>query len=308
MKKGNFRSLNKSKILITVMVMAMVVIVIIVAYVLLNSKNTDIVERLHLNVWDWIAIILSVFSVVLTIMNWWAQDQTRENTARLKSEDFRNILNGGYYAIVRNMINLYSLEVVLQQRNYSVYPSEEYLQKLKLMFLNPYQSMTRNLSHEYAERLSRLYELCLFFNLHIDSTQKHLGTLKIEPDIKNRDMQNLKSMLWFVASELESTIDFIFPAGESNDNVVMVRDYLCEIIDEISGDPTKRITPIIENYDNIRRMPYIDKDNDFFFRKIFESEKKYYSFMSKLNGLIHFHLGKKKDGYERIPLIPLNDK
>ncbi len=271
---------------------------------------SNAVSRLHLDLWDWMALIVALASLFYTIRNWMAQEQTKENTTRLNAEDFRYMLLNCYYNIIRNTINLYSLSVKLQDRYSIEYPSEEYLLKLKLYLLDEQVITFHNISKVYYYRLQRLSELCRFFNLHIDITQRHLSSDSIPEEIKIRDIENLKSMHWLIASQIMSTMDFIFPAGANNaENRSMIRKYITKVTADFDGKISDDVTDPTASSGSRHndQMSCIDKNNIEFLKTLFpENDNEYHQLVDRLHYLIKLHCGNKKDGYSRIPLIPFN--
>lgn len=192
--------------------------------------NNGVARKLHLDMWDWFALLVATFTLCITIMTWWSQDQTRENTTRLSTKDYRTILVSSYYNIVRNTINLYSLSECLKNKYSNYYPSEEYLQKLKLHMFDVGQVYTQNIPQEYYGKFMRITEICHYFNIHIDSTQKHLSSKSIGIDIKERDMETLKAMHWLVATEILKLIDYICPNDKGHINHNIVCNKLVEVV------------------------------------------------------------------------------
>ncbi len=288
-------------------------LIIIALYDVLRHDSNDVIgkmaEKLHLNVWDWMALIVALISLFLTFLNWWAQDRTRKNTSRLEAADFRDILKNLYNNIIRNTIYIYSLSEKLQGCLSEVYPSEEYLLKLKLNLPDLQLLTIQDMEKNNYYRLHCLEELCTNFNIHLDVTQKHLSTAKISEEIKTADMASLKSMHWFLAAEILSTIEIICPDANRHDNREIIRRYLIEIISFFTSgknEDAEWVTAYASEHDG--RMPYIDRQNVSFFNQIFTPEDTgYQPFIISLNSLIKRHCTDRKDGRSRISLIPLHD-
>lgn len=285
------KRLFRIAIILLLIVIFVFMFVCIYDYILINS---GVAKRLHLDLWDWFALLVAAFSLCFTVLTWWSQDQTRENTTRLSSKDYRDMLVSSYYNIVRNTINLYSLSECLKDKYSCCYPSEEYLQKLKLYLFDANQISSQNIPKHYYGKFQRIAEICHYFNLHIDATQKHLSSGVIGIDIKKRDMESLKSMHWLVASEIMKTINYICPNEEESN-----RDLVCGQFIEIA----RNFSLPAENSDNNSDDRFYISNDLGFLTSLFGQNHD--AILKMLNSAIKSHLGKRPDGYSRIPLIPI---
>lgn len=266
--------------------------ILILDYTVTKSGLTSV---LNLDHWDWLALIVASFSLGMAILTWWSQDQTRENTTRLDTNDYRDILVGGFYNIVRNTINLYSLSVYMEDKYSNYYPSEEYLQKLKIYLFDVDQIPSQNIPKCYRGKFQRIAELSRYFNLHIDSTQKHLNSKLMPLDIKKRDMETLKAMHWLLASELMKIIDFICPK-DTYKNGDMVRRKISEVVNIFCPN---------DDYSEMREI-YIGKDDVKFLYKLYDEIDGYDEFLMHINDAIKLHLEPNSQGQSKIPAIPFN--
>lgn len=284
--------------IITFILLLLILLFMIVCIYDYTIGNGSVAKKLHLNIWDWFTLLVAAFSLCFTILTWWSQDQTRENTTKLSPKDYRNMLISCYYNIVRNTINLYSLAECLKDKYSYYYPSEEYLQKLKLYLFDASQTSSQNIPLYYYGNFQRISELCRYFNIHIDVTQKHLSSREITINIKKRDMEYLKSMHWLIASEIMKTINYICPDDkESNFNLVCR-----EFINVVENFNPHTVLP--KNSDHTL---YIQKDSVEFLMDLFKpNQNDYDQIIKALNSTIEWHLGQRPDGYSRIPLIPIS--
>ncbi len=295
------RLLKSPKRLFRYFVMLLLAMLLIFMFICIYDAilvNSGVARKLHLDMWDWFALLVAAFSLCFTIMTWWSQDQTRENTAKLSTEDYRQVLADSYYNIVRNTINLYSLAVCLKNKYSEYYPSEEYLQKLKLHMFDAGQVYSQNIPQMYYGKFQCIAELCHYFNLHIDATQKHLSSKSIDTEIKMRDMETLKAMHWLVSAEMMKIIDYICPedAGSTNRNIVSAK--FKEIASHFAAND---FSSRKNEYPS-----YIGTDNISFLKVLFESQQELETVINMLDSAIHSHLGNRADGYKKIPLIPIN--
>lgn len=232
---------------IIVVLLLILLIVLLVVFILdYTIIRHGLTSGLNLDRWDWLALIVAAFSLCITVLTWWSQDQTRENTTRLDTKEYRDILIGSYYNIVRNTISIYSLSAIMEDKYSGFYPSEEYLQKLKLSLFDVDQIPSQNIPKYYRSQFQRIAELCRYFNLHIDSTQKHLSSKAMLLEIKMRDMETLKAMHWLLAFEILKVLDFICP-DDGDINRDLVRGKISKVVnyfrpkDDLSQTPTDYI-------------------------------------------------------------------
>lgn len=296
MKMAKIIKYPKHPFRVIVVLLLILLIVLLVVFILdYTITKHGLTSGLNLDRWDWLALIVAAFSLCITVLTWWSQDQTRENTTRLDTKDYRDILVGSYYNIVRNTINLYSLSAFMKDKYSAFYPSEEYLQKLKLSLFDVDQIPSQNIHKCYRSQFQRIAELCHYFNLHIDSTQKHLSTDSMPLDIKIRDMKTLKAMHWLLASEIMKVLDFICP-NDMDINKDLVRCKISKVVNHFHPKDNSSVT--LKTYNHIG----IDKEK--FLDGLYEGVDGYDEILKNLNDTIHYHLVADSNGNNKIPLIP----
>lgn len=278
---------------IIVLLLALLITLLAVFIFDFTITKHGLASGLNLDRWDWLALIVAAFSLFITVLTWWSQDQTRENTMRLDTKDYRDILVGSYYNIVRNTINLYSLSAFMVDKYSRFYPSEEYLQKLKLYLFDVDQIPSQNIPKHYRSQFQRIAELCRYFNLHIDSAQKHLSSQKMPTDIKTRDMETLKAMHWLLASEILKVLDFICPS-EIDINKDLIRIKISKVVNNFL--PKADFSEILKNY--------IRRDEVKFLVTLYDGTDNYDEVLMHINEAINFHLLPNSMGNYKIPLIP----
>lgn len=281
---------------VIVVLLLILLIALLVIFILdYTITKHGLTSGLNLDRWDWLALIVAAFSLCITVLTWWSQDQTRENTTRLDTKDYRDILVSSYYNIVRNTINLYSLSAFMEDKYAAFYPSEEYLQKLKLYLFDVDQIPTQNIPKYYRSQFQRVAELCHYFNLHIDSAQKHLSSKPMSLDIKKRDIESLKAMHWLLAFEILKVLDFICPK-DVEINRDLVRCKISKVVDHFR--PKYNSSTSLKTYD------HIGIDNVKFLYGLYEGVEGYDEILKNLNDTIHYHLVPDSNGKNKIPLIP----
>lgn len=228
MKIPKFIKYPKDRLIVVLTLIILILVLFVFVWDYTVAKH-GLTSGLNLDKWDWFALIVATFTLAITILTWLAQDQTRENTTRLDTNDYRDILVSSYYNIVRNTINLYSLSAYMADKFPKYYPSEEYLQKLKIYLFDADQIPSQNVPKKYRGQFQRIAELSRYFNLHIDSAQKHLMAAALPSDIKTRDLETLKAMHWLLAKEIMKVINYICPDND-DENRKLVRDKIAEVV------------------------------------------------------------------------------
>lgn len=285
--------LFKFSIIIILVSLTIFVFICICDYILYNR---GIASKLHLDMWDWFAIVIATISLFFNVLTWWSQDQTKENTTRLDTKDYREMLISSYYNIVRNIINIYSLEEYLKDKYSDYYPSEVCLLKLKLYLFDTSQISLQNISNSYYGIFQRVAEICNYFNIHIDTTVKHFSSGLISVDVKMHDLEMIKRMNWRVAWELMKAIDFICPEDEKI-NKEMIFAKISTAVNNFFS---------FTDYINGVNVPQYIKENDVKFIKIvFSSNQDYEDVLTKINYIIKYRIEEKTGISYRIPLIPL---
>lgn len=285
--------LFKFSIIIILVSLTIFVFICICDYILYNR---GIASKLHLDMWDWFAIVIATISLFFNVLTWWSQDQTKENTTRLDTKDYREMLISSYYNIVRNIINIYSLEEYLKDKYSDYYPSEVCLLKLKLYLFDTSQISLQNISNSYYGIFQRVAEICNYFNIHIDTTVKHFSSGLIAVDVKQRDMEMIKRMNWHVAWELKKSIDFICPQEEEiNRNMIF----------NIFGSAVDNFCSVTDYYYGVNVPLYLKTNDAKFLKIICSNNADSEDIIKKLNYIIKYRTTEKTGISFRIPLIPL---
>lgn len=185
-----------------IFIMLFCLFIIIAISILSTGDKTDpisnIADNLHLNVWDWLALIVAFLSLVVSVMTWHSQNETRKNTAIVSSAELQDKLSGYYHSIIRNVINLYSLNIKMDLCDWESYPSEDYMWKMELNEIDENSISIRLVYGDRFHKLQNLNELIRFFNFSIDATVAHLKQNNLNKDTRKRDICNLKSMIWLI--------------------------------------------------------------------------------------------------------------
>lgn len=277
-------------------------LIVIAINILSTGDKTDpisnIADNLHLNVWDWLALIVAFLSLVVSVMTWHSQNETRKNTAIVSSEELQDKLSGYYHSLIRNVINLYSLHIKMDLNNWESYPSEDYMWKMKLTEIDENNISIRLVYGDRFHKIQNFNELIRFFNYSIDATIAHLKQDTLNKGVRKRDIYNLKSMVWLISEHLSNTMNSLFPEDKSH-NQNKIRNILTESIGRWHTGIASNQNKLDDNgsyFQDIDSQRFI---NDIFNENIDLKNR----FLANLKSVIYHHLSKRSDGYDRIPLI-----
>lgn len=295
------RSIRRNSFSIIASLFFMVIIIVIVS--LSDGEKPDpvsnIADNLHLNIWDWLALVVSFLSFVFSVFTWHSQNETRKNTASMTREELRDMLVGYYHPFMRNVVNLYSLRIKLDETDWTYYPSEDYMWKMKLTEIDEKNISLKLVYGNRFYTLQSLNELIRFFNLNIDATVTHLKDSQISHHDKLRDIVNLTSMIWLIAQNFSVSIEKIFteePTGFINSKI---RRF---VVDSVTR---WRVYNDVD--DSIDYTVINEIDDCSFIERIFENNNdEKVNFLDKLKIAIIGHLSKSKNGFDRIPLIRIH--
>lgn len=300
MKTKILKRIVDNKYVIFIILFCLLIVVAI--SILSTGDKTDpisnIADNLHLNVWDWLALIVAFLSLVVSVMTWHSQNETRKNTAIVSSEELQDKLSGYYHSLIRNVINLYSLHIKMDLNNWESYPSEDYMWKMKLTEIDENNISIRLVYGDRFHKIQNFNELIRFFNYSIDATIAHLKQDTLNKGVRKRDIYNLKSMVWLISEHLSNTMNSLFPEDKSH-NQNKIRNILTESIG-------RWYTGIASNQNKLddNGSYFQDIDSQRFLNDIFnENIDLKNKFLANLKSVIHHHLSKRSDGYDRIPLI-----
>lgn len=277
-------------------------LIVIAISILSTGDKTDpisnIADNLHLNVWDWLALIVAFLSLVVSVMTWHSQNETRKNTAIVSNEELQDKLSGYYHSLIRNVINLYSLHIKMDLNNWESYPSEDYMWKMKLTEIEENNISIRLVYGDRFHKIQNFNELIRFFNYSIDATIAHLKQDTMNKGVRKRDIYNLKSMIWLISEHLSNTMNSLFPEDKSH-NQNKIRNILTESIGRWYAGVASNKNKLDDNGSYFQ-----DIDSQKFINDIFnENADLRNRFLANLKSVILHHLSIRSDGYDRIPLI-----
>lgn len=209
-----------------------------------------------------IALVAAVFSAWYTWKTYKYQKQTEENTSRLsKSEQYR-LLSNMIRHLYRNMVVSFSIKVKMIASNYNSYPSEEHLQKMKVLLDDIHLNLFYKNDIEHRMMNTLLMEL-RNYNLEIDVICQHLKNRDIDEKTKERDLGTLCFKCYYLTENIVTILSKIWNVGEDN------------VIKEAQGI----IEDVIDEKNNLGGTPYDApfepyRNEDSFYEKVIFADKK----------------------------------
>lgn len=269
-----------------------------------EDRLTKVITSLHLNIWDWVAIIIALASLSVSGYNTYAQYVTMKNTSTLNPKMIWIVMLSLYHNILRNTIMLYALRIKMNENEYKSYPSEDILDKMNLHFLQLEQIPILCMEGKNYYNIKGMIELTEIFNVHLKSTQKHLMSSLVQSEIKSHDVNNLISLNWMLACNLYSTMISIYPvyAGKKdphnmhlNKTSMEVRNYLLNLLSEYTKDHSFGQKSVDET---------LRSDCKEFVSHVFGEDKQNTEiFLERLESVINSRIGNREDGLPYIILI-----
>lgn len=154
------------------------------------QRVVTLAERLGLDIWDWIAIIIAVASLLVAILAAWWQHKTEKNTMKITEDGQFDLLVDYFRHFYANIIVALAVYHKLDKRYETHYPSEEHFRKLtvELDVLHPEAFFH---SKDKYNSIHNLYLLIRNFNSECGVAEEHVCKKSIVSPAKERDMNTL---------------------------------------------------------------------------------------------------------------------
>lgn len=148
------------------------------------------VERLGLDTWDWVAIIIASISLIVAAWAAWLQFKTEKNTMKITEEGQFDLLVDYFRHFYANLIVTLAIHAKLNKRYDTHYPSEEHFRKLMVEtdVLHPEAFFH---SKDKYNSIHNLYLLIRNFNSECAVAEEHVCTKNIIAAAKDRDINTL---------------------------------------------------------------------------------------------------------------------
>ncbi|MBR1543632.1 MAG: hypothetical protein IJ626_01905 [Muribaculaceae bacterium] len=221
-----------------------------------------------------------------------AQVQTEKNTNRLDLDVQKNLLVEMCRHLYRNMVVSYTVSLKLEQCNFTAYPSEEHLAKMKINLEDIHDELFYKGNNDAFFDISKLYTLLLNYNIELDIISNHLKSPSIDIETKRRDISTLLFKCGFLTGKIN---DFILMVWSEQDKD---KDAVKNIIKGAMADNQKDNHP---NYQG-KFTPYNNQET-FYVNTLFRSEDEKKEFFRNFNLDVRIEMGANKEGADKIHLI-----
>lgn len=192
---------------------------------IIDGTNESVTLQTYgLTRWDWLAIGISIISLVYAAMTFWSQRQTQRNTMKITPESQRKLLIEYGRHFYCNLIIICAIEAKLNKRFSLYYPSEEHLVKLKVD-LNGLHTAAFFNHIEHFSSLNKLQVKLRNFNSEIDVILGHLTQQEFPVEGKERDFNTLKFKMGYLTDTVFKTLNEIWTDNEKKHSAYM-REYI----------------------------------------------------------------------------------
>lgn len=249
----------------------------------IHEINTTTAINTSPKPWTWISVGIALAALIFTIFTWKSQTRTEKNTLNINPEGQERILLDIIRHLYANFIATLTLSQKLNNCEFSKYPSEEHLLKLKVDpdYLHP--ELFSDRSNEY-ERLHNLIILFRNYNIEIDVALTHLKDRTLDVEVKKRDMKTL-----------------IFKPGLLTERIMNV----CNIIFDgnTAFEARKKIHEEYEQrgHMEINGYPYYDNSKNGFIKSLYATDSD--TFLKMVNENVQRELNENTEKSSKVDLI-----
>lgn len=151
------------------------------------------------------AFVIALFSAIIGVVTWFAQQKTEGNTKKLSRDAQRKLLNDLLRHLYRNYVITYTMRTKLKDIGYRGYPSEEHFEKLKI----PMENIHLDAFYGEDENFRRMHILYLNlrnYNVEIDVALKHIADPSIRQETKDEDLDTLEFKVSYLTGKIIDTI------------------------------------------------------------------------------------------------------
>ena len=177
----------------------------------------DFAKYLSLNVWDWIAVSIAVFSLLVAVMSFLiakktlaSQKQTEKNTMpviNLTIQEF--LLTQLVVKLLDAYIKLTALWNIVVVKDYAYYPSEHIMLKLKIDNSIIHPELFYN-NPDYYKVVEGFLEMINNFNINLDVLSQHITSENIENNMISNEFYSLISANNRIAEKWGKIMSIIF--------------------------------------------------------------------------------------------------
>ena len=240
-----------------------------------------------------VSLVVGIFAMKYARQTLHSQRQTEKNTYRLEPEVQKNLLIEMCRHLYRNMVISYAISEKMRISNYTAYPSEEHLLKMKVTLEDIHDEIFYKNEKEFFQ-ISKLYMYLRNYNAELDIICDHFRNPTIDVNTKQRDVTTLLLKCHFLIKEI---FDFIVSV-----------DSVWDKLDET--DVRNMITSAIEDDRNKRKNEQSKYKGDYnayhtlgtvFTDKFYPDRVE--EFLAEFNEDVIKEMGVNREGGEKIHMI-----
>lgn len=270
---------------------------------LVDDRATKLLEQIANNTkYDWFpgfvmsifALIFSFISVRFTIRTYNSQKETERNTGLLNMSEQRRLLVEMVRHLYRNMVVSYSIEVKMRAKDFTVYPSEEHLQKMKVELTDIHLNLFYRSDKEHQD-MNKLYMELRNYNTELDIICDHFRNPDIDPITKERDLRTLCFKCNHLTKRITKVISLIWKEEPANRAYEEVRNIINKEIEEKNSMPGHVYTESFTLYQN---------KESFYAKELFANDP--IRFFDGFNENVRHECGLNDEDAEKIHMIALH--
>lgn len=270
-------------------------------FLLVADNEAKLLQQIANNTkYDWIpgkwAFIAGLISAIFAILTFISQKRTEYNTGKLRMSEQRRLLFEIVRHLYRNMVVSYSIEVKMRANDFTVYPSEEHLKKMKVELTNIHLNLFYRSDKEHQD-MNKLYMELRNYNTELDIICDHFRNPDIAPTTKERDLHTLCFKCNHLTKRITEVISLIWKEEPRNRVYEEVRNIINKEIEEKNSMPGQVYTESFTLYQN---------KESFYAKELFANDPIH--FFDGFNENVRHECGLNDEDAEKIYMIALHKK
>lgn len=190
---GNGRRENEnagSDNLVTIILLISIIFILILTDNRVYQYMYDIGTNRHLDKWDWVAMIVGVVSLAVSVLVFRSQTKTEMNTAKVSKDTQVGLLIDYIRHFYANLVVVNAIKIKMGDEFDTQYPSQEHILKLAI----DYEALHPEAFFRHKDEYNTIHDLLLLvrnFNIEVDVANLHLSSQDVATVAKRRDLNTL---------------------------------------------------------------------------------------------------------------------
>lgn len=193
-----------------------------------------------LNIWDWIAFIVSFSSMLIAVVSMFvavftlkSQRQTEKNTMPIINKDIQEFLLQEFIIkLLDGQIRIGALWYSLYEKEFDYYPSEQILEKLKVETDTIHTELFYNDNTQYR-CIQGLFNMTKEYNVNISVLNSHLSNISINNDLLYQEFNNILMQNEQIAETWKKVMTCLYNYNNTHTAIIFSR-----IMDTTEEPPT----------------------------------------------------------------------